>query len=124
MSHRSHFLNVKAFALSLGLLWATGLFFISIIALFTDTYLHQLVNLLTSWYIGYSLDPFGIVIGVIWAFLDAGLGGLVFAWLYNKFSTFACCQSYCGCKNTNHTNCCDSLSNDELSPMEDKLTKK
>ena len=123
MKHSSHSLNIKAFALSLGLLWSFALFLISITALFTDTYLHSLVDIVASWYIGYSLSFSGILIGVSWAFIDAGFGGLVFAWLYNKLNSFKCCQPSCDCEKIidTHTNCCDSSStNEEDIAMEDK----
>jgi len=34
-------------------------------------------------YRGYRITPIGSVIGLVWAFFDALIGGLIFAWLYN-----------------------------------------
>jgi hypothetical protein len=34
-------------------------------------------------YRGYSISPVGSLIGLLWAFPDALVGGLIFAWLYN-----------------------------------------
>ena len=34
-------------------------------------------------YIGYSFTPFGSVVGAIWGFVDWGIAGAFFAWLYN-----------------------------------------
>ena len=34
-------------------------------------------------YIGYSFTPLGSVIGAAWGFVDWGIAGAVFAWLYN-----------------------------------------
>jgi hypothetical protein len=41
------------------------------------------VTFLGLLYRGYSISPSGSVIGLIWAFADGLIGGLVFAWLYN-----------------------------------------
>ena len=34
-------------------------------------------------YIGYSFTPLGSVIGAVWGFIDWGIAGAIFAWLYN-----------------------------------------
>ena len=79
-------LNAKALALTLGIMWSLGLLFISLLALVSGGYLHNLAGFLSSLYIGYDLSFAGIIIGMIWAFLDAAIGGFVIAWLYNKFN--------------------------------------
>ncbi len=40
-------------------------------------------TLLERVYIGYSFTPLGSLIGAIWGFVDFGVAGLIFAWLYN-----------------------------------------
>ena len=77
-------LDQKALALSFGIIWSTGILAVSLIALSSNGYLHNIVEFLMSIYLGYSLDFFGIIIGMIWGFFDAAIGGLVFAWLSNK----------------------------------------
>ncbi|MCH9645029.1 MAG: bacteriophage holin [Proteobacteria bacterium] len=79
-------INTKALALSLGILWSLALLSVSIIALISESYLHNIVEFLSSIYLGYSLSFTGILIGMIWAFIDAAVGGLVLAWLYNKLA--------------------------------------
>ncbi len=37
-------------------------------------------------YIGYKPTMPGSIIGGIWGFFDAGLAGVIIAWLYNKIS--------------------------------------
>ena len=75
-------LDVKAFALSCGLIWGVGLFLITwwIIALdgsaTTPTFLGRV-------YRGYSMTPVGSLIGLGWGLLDGAIGGAVFAALYN-----------------------------------------
>ena len=41
------------------------------------------VTLFERIYIGYSFTPMGSVIGAAWGFVDFGIAGAVFAWLYN-----------------------------------------
>jgi hypothetical protein len=78
-------LNVKAFALTSGILWALGLFFLTwwIIA-FDGTAAGP--TLIGRLYRGYSISPLGSVIGLIYAFFDGLVGGAIFAWLYNRLS--------------------------------------
>ena len=78
-------LNVKAFALTAGLIWGLGLFFITwwIIAFEGSTGETTLIGRV---YLGYCLSPVGSVIGLAWAFVDGLIGGAIFAWLYNIIS--------------------------------------
>ena len=75
-------LNVKAFALSCGLVFGFGLFFLTwwIIAFDGATGEATFIGRL---YRGYTLSPVGTVIGLVWAFFDWLIGGAIFAWLYN-----------------------------------------
>ncbi len=75
-------LNVKAFALACAILWGAGLFLLTwwIIAFEGRSYD---VTLLGRIYRGYNITPLGSVIGMVWAFFDALIGGAVLAWLYN-----------------------------------------
>ena len=41
------------------------------------------VTLFDRVYIGYSFTPIGSVIGAAWGFIDWGIAGVIFAWLYN-----------------------------------------
>lgn len=79
-------LNVKAFGLTCGIIWGLGLFFITwwIIAFSGATGETTLIGRL---YIGYRISPAGSIIGLVWAFVDGLIGGLVFAWLYNLITT-------------------------------------
>ena len=75
-------LDVKAFALSCGLIWGFGLFALTwwIIAFDGATGERTLIGQL---YRGYSISPAGSIIGLIWASFDGLIGGAIFAWLYN-----------------------------------------
>ena len=78
-------LNVKAFGLALGIVWAVGAFIMGISAM-TLGYCAKFVEALGTIYIGYTATFTGSVIGSIWAFFDAGIGGVIIAWLYNKLA--------------------------------------
>ena len=41
-------------------------------------------TLIEKIYIGYSFTPLGSVIGAVWGFVDWGIAGAIFAWLYNR----------------------------------------
>jgi hypothetical protein len=75
-------LNVKAFALTCGLVWGLGLFALTwwIIAFDGPT---RAVPLIGQVYRGYNISPVGSLLGLLWGFIDALIGGAVFAWLYN-----------------------------------------
>ena len=78
-------LNVKAFALTFGLVWGFGLFVLTwwIIAFDGSTGEPTLFGRL---YRGYSISPAGSFIGLVWAFVDGLIIGAIFAWLYNIVS--------------------------------------
>lgn len=79
-------LNEKALAISLGVLWSLAILSLSIIAILSENYLHNVVEFFSSIYLGYSLSFTGILIGMVWAFIDAAIGGWFLAWLYNKLA--------------------------------------
>ena len=76
-------LNIKAFALTCGILSGLGLFFLTWWAIaFTGSTGHS--TLIGKVYLGYTISPIGSVVGLVDAFFDALIGGAIFAWLYNK----------------------------------------
>jgi hypothetical protein len=78
--------DVKAFALTCGLIWGFGLFFLTwwIIAFDGPT---GEVTLIGRLYRGYTISAIGSLVGMIWAFFDGLIGGAIFAWLYNRLAT-------------------------------------
>ena len=76
-------LNVKAFGLSLGIVWGAGVLIMGITAMFFG-YSAPFVASLSTFYLGYKATVLGSIIGAVWGFVDAGIGGVVIAWLYNK----------------------------------------
>jgi hypothetical protein len=79
-------LNVKAFALSIGLFTGFGIFFLTwwVILFEGVTYQPTVIGLV---YRGFCISPLGSVIGLIWGFFDGLIGGAIFAWFYNLLSS-------------------------------------
>ena len=75
-------LDVKAFAVTCGLVWGFGLFLLTWWIIMFDGATHE-VPFLGQLYRGYNISPAGSFIGLVWALLDGGIGGAIFAWLYN-----------------------------------------
>jgi hypothetical protein len=76
-------LDVRAFAIACGLTWGLAMFALGVIDIFT-TWGDVFGAIMSKMYIGYSPTLLGSIIGGVWGFCDAGVGGLVFAWIYNK----------------------------------------
>ena len=78
--------NVKAFAITCGLMWGLGLFFITWWIILLDGPSDNLV-FIGRIYRGYSLTPVGSFIGFAWALIDGAIGGAIFAWIYNRLAS-------------------------------------
>jgi hypothetical protein len=76
-------LNPKAFGLTCGIFWGAGLFSLTwwIMAFEGPS---KKPTPLSRLYRGYTISPAGSVVGLVWGFCDAFVGGLSFAWLYNE----------------------------------------
>ncbi|MBU8932369.1 MAG: bacteriophage holin [candidate division Zixibacteria bacterium] len=78
-------LNVKAFALTCGLVWGCGLLCITWwIMLFEGVSCDQ--TLIGQVYRGYDISPVGSLVGLLWGLVDGFIGGAIFAWLYNRLA--------------------------------------
>jgi len=76
-------LNPKVFGLAFGILWGGSVLIMGLAAL-VSAWAQPFVDVLSVLYVGYSASIAGILIGALWGFIDAFIGGWVFAWLYNK----------------------------------------
>ena len=77
-------LNVRALGLTLGILWALGVFFIAIAAMvIPGDWGDQMVGLLGNFYVGYEASVIGALVGALWGLADGFVGGALIAWLYN-----------------------------------------
>lgn len=75
-------LDAVKLGLTLGIVWAASVLAFAITSS-TLNWGTGLLNSLGTLYIGLKATPTGVVIGMIWAFLDAGIGGWIIASVYN-----------------------------------------
>ena len=78
-------LDVKAMAITLGLIWGVALFGMTWWVILFDGATGE-PTLIGRLYRGYSISPTGSVIGLIWAVPDGFIGGALIAWIYNFFA--------------------------------------
>ena len=78
-------LDVKALGLTLGIIWAGAIFIMGMAAMLFN-YGAGFIAAIGRVYIGTNATILGILIGVMWGFVDAGIGGVLIALLYNKLS--------------------------------------
>ena len=80
-------LSIKALALTAAIIWSAAILVVGIANMMYPNYAVLFLELLSSIYPGYQ--PFGgissVIIGAGYGFVDAGIGGAVFAWIYNCF---------------------------------------
>ncbi|MCH9755954.1 MAG: bacteriophage holin [Gammaproteobacteria bacterium] len=87
-----HRLSPLAFGLSLGVIWGVSVLIMGLLAHYLS-YGTEFVSAMGVVYIGYEPSIMGAVIGGIFGFIDALVGGALIAWLYNVFS--GCCSKHC-----------------------------
>ena len=75
-------LDALKFGLSCAIVWAAAVLVLGITGS-SIGYGAGFVRVIGKLYLGYKMTPAGIVIGMIWAFADAGIGGWLVAALYN-----------------------------------------
>jgi hypothetical protein len=75
-------MSVRSVGLTAGIFGAASMFFLAWWLILTGN-AEGPVTLFERIYIGYSFTPMGSVIGAAWGFVDFGIAGALFAWLYN-----------------------------------------
>ena len=75
-------MSIRALALTAGIFGAATMFFLAWWLILTGN-AEGPPTLFERIYIGYSFTPMGSVIGAVWGFVDFGIAGALFAWLYN-----------------------------------------
>jgi hypothetical protein len=80
-------LNLKAFALSVGILWAVVVFLVGVLNLIWSGYGVAFLQLMASIYPGYDATSSigAVIVGSLYALVDGAATGLFFCWLYNLF---------------------------------------
>ena len=80
-------LKMKSLAFSLGISWGIGMLFLGWVAIFDWGV--DLVDVMSSLYIGYSATFLGGIIGGLWGFVDGAIFGILIAFFYNMC---CCCK--------------------------------
>ncbi|MEE9125296.1 MAG: bacteriophage holin [candidate division NC10 bacterium] len=76
-------LSMKGLGVALGLTWGAGVLFLGLAG--AIGWGRPVVDVLGSFYLGFGPSLFGSLIGGLWGFVDGAVGGVVIAWLYNRF---------------------------------------
>ena len=81
-------LSVKALAFATGIIWAGGILCVGLVNLAAPTYGASFLQAVSSIYPGYhnSGHILDVLVGTGYGLVDGGIGGLIFAWLYNCFA--------------------------------------
>lgn len=78
-------LNIKALALTSGLLWGGAVCFTTL-WLIAFGYEGAVISQLDHFYFGYSFSVVGAFVGLVYGFFDGAICGALFAGLYNKLA--------------------------------------
>ena len=78
-------ISVRSCGLTLGIFGAAAMFFLAWWLILIGNS-EGPTTLFERIYYGYSFTPMGSVIGAVWGFVDWGIAGAIFAWLYNKIN--------------------------------------
>lgn len=78
-------LHVRSFGLACGILIGLALFLVTWWIILTKG-LSRETTIVGQFYVGYSISPLGSLVGLVWGFVEGWLGGMFFAWLYNRFA--------------------------------------
>lgn len=78
-------LSIKKFALTCGIIWSMAVLIVSSANFIWPGYGTVFLTVIASVYPGYEVTHgmSSIIIGTLYALVDATVGGGVFAWLYN-----------------------------------------
>jgi len=78
-------LSIKALALTAAIFWSVAILIVGSTNLMFPGYGINFLELTGSIYPGYhpGTGMGSVVIGSLYGFVDAGIGGAIFAWLYN-----------------------------------------
>ena len=77
--------DVKAFALTCGIFLGLAVCVSVWLILLFDFFPPDIINTIGKYYIGLDVSILGSFIGLVYGFIDGSIGGLLFAWIYNKF---------------------------------------
>ncbi len=100
-------LSACALGFALGITWALAVLVLGVLA-WKLKFGEHWVELFSSIYVGFAATPIGVVIGILWAFVEGYISGFVIAVVYNF------CLRHCKCKS-----CSPKETSDEVKKVED-----
>ena len=80
--------SVKGLALASGILWGVAMLGMGLANLIWGSYGQQFLQMMASVYPGYHAirSVSGVIVGILYGFVDGLVAGAIFAWLYNQFA--------------------------------------
>lgn len=81
-------LSIKGLALAAAILWGAAVLMVGIANMIFPDYGMKFLEVIGSVYPGYQAGAgiASVIIGAIYAVVDAGIAAAIFAWLYNLFT--------------------------------------
>lgn len=81
-------LSTKSLTITMALFWGGTVFFVALINFLSPSYGKAFLDLVSSVYPGYKVvGSFGsVVVGTLYALVDGAVGGVLLAWMYNRFA--------------------------------------
>ena len=81
-------LSIKGLAISAAIIWGAALLILGSANLMFSGYGSNFLEVIGSVYPGYQPGTgiSSVIIGSLYGVVDAGIGGAIFAWLYNLFA--------------------------------------
>ena len=82
-------LSIKGLAIASAILWGIALLLVGIANLMWPPYGIAFLEMAASIYPGFEVGTgmTGVIVSTLYGVVDAGIGGAIFAWLYNLFAT-------------------------------------
>ena len=78
-------LDIRTFSINFGFLWSICI--VTLGALATKySWANKMVQTISTVYLGFKTTLIGVLIGGLWGFIDGIIGGIIIAWLVNRFS--------------------------------------
>ncbi len=80
-------LSIKALSLTAAIFWSVAIFIVASANLMFPGYGNHFLEFVASIYPGYQpgTGMGSVIIGSLYGSVDGGIGGAIFAWLYNFF---------------------------------------
>ena len=82
-------LSVKAFTLTVALVWAGAILTTGLISIGFPGYGREFLDVCSSLYPGYHANQtlWSTIVGTLYGLVDGAIGGAIFAWVYNHLTS-------------------------------------